>query len=317
MRRRTVLAFATAIPAAVAGGGMAAGSASASTDAEASAFPTTIAVPDGFAPEGIAIAGAYAYLGSRATGSVYRASLATGAGKVIYAGPGTPSNGLKVDGCGRAFIAGNVGGDIRVIDISTGALLVAYQVTAPGASFLNDVVLTKDAAWFTDSYNATLYKLPIAANGALPGSAAGIVALPLTGVTITPGTVNINGIAATPDGRSLLVVQSNTGLLFRVNPATGAAGPVDLGGVSVLNGDGLLVENRTLYVVQNRSNAVEVFTLNQAGTAGTLTATITNDGFAIPTTVASFGNRLYFVNGKLTTPIASGVTYNVIALPKP
>lgn len=325
MRRRTVLALSTVVPVAIAGGAIATVNANAATDTDASdasassiaSFPTTIALPDGFAPEGIAISGMYAFLGSRATGSVYKANLATGAGEIIYTGPGTPSNGLKIDSHGRAFIAGNTGGDIRVISIKTGALLASYQVTAPGASFLNDVILVNGAAWFTDSFNATLYKLPIASNGALPGSAADIVALPLSGITITAATVNLNGITTTPDGKALLVVQSNTGLLFKVNPATGAATAVDLGGASVINGDGLLLNGSQLIVVQNRSNAVEVFTLNRSGTAGTLSTTITNDAFAIPTTVAPFDNRLYIVNGKLTTAISTTEPYNFIAINRP
>jgi len=322
MRRRTVLALSTIVSGALAGSYLATAGAFADTEADATAesadlaasFPTTITLPNGFAPEGIAISGTSAFLGSRATGSVYKANLATGTGSIIYTGPGTPTNGLKIDGRGRAFLSGNTGGDIRVISIKTGALLASYQVTAAGASFINDVVLTKDAAWFTDSFNATLYKLPIAANGTL-GSA--VTALPLTGITITAGTVNLNGISTTPDGNALLVVQSNTGLLFRVDPETGVATQVDLGGASVINGDGLLLENCTLFVVQNRSNAVEKFTLNRAGTSGTLETTVTDAAFAIPTTTASFGNRLYIVNGKLTTPIASDVTYNVVAISKP
>jgi len=322
MQRRTVLALSTIVPVGLAAGAWATVGANAATETDLSessiaSFPTTIALPNGWAPEGIAISGIYAFLGSRATGSVYKANLATGAGEVIYTGPGTPSNGLKIDSRGRAFIAGNTGGDIRVISIKTGALLASYQVTAAGASFLNDVVLAFGAAWVTDSFNATLYKLPIASDGTLPTSAAGIVALPLTGITITSGTVNLNGITTTPDGKSLLVVQSNTGLLFKVNPTTGAATQVNLGGVSVINGDGLLHEGCTLYVVQNRSNAVEVFTLNSAGTTGTLNTTITSAAFAIPTTVASLGNRLYIVNGKLTTAISATEPYNFIAITKP
>jgi sugar lactone lactonase YvrE len=320
MRRRTVLALSTIIPAAIGGSALAANAFAATDDADSvdestlASFPTTISVPDGFAPEGIAISGAYAYLGSRATGSVYKASLRTGAGSVIYTGPGTPSNGLKIDNRGRAFISGNTGGDIRVINVATGALIKSYQVAAAGTIFINDVVLTKNAAWFTDSFNAKLYKLAIASDGTLADS---IVTLDLTGVTVTAGTVNLNGIEQTPDAKALLVVQSNTGLLFKVNKTTGVATQVDLGGTSVINGDGLLLEGCTLYVVQNRSNQVSVFTLNTAGTTGTLDTTITNAGFAIPTTAASFGNRLYIVNGKLTTPIAADVTYNFIAVTKP
>src|SRR5882724_11559949 len=120
MQRRTVLALSTILPVGLAAGAWATVGANAATETDASAssiasFPTTIALPDGWAPEGIAISGTYAYLGSRTTGSVYKANLATGAGEVIYTGPGTPSNGLKIDSRGRAFIAGNTGGDIRVI----------------------------------------------------------------------------------------------------------------------------------------------------------------------------------------------------------
>ncbi|GIE00018.1 hypothetical protein Adu01nite_13680 [Paractinoplanes durhamensis] len=275
-------------------------------------FPGVITLPGGFAPEGIAINGPFAYLGSRATGSVYRADLATGTGEIIYTGPGTPTNGLEIDGRGRAFLSGNTGGDIRVVSIHTGRLLASYQVTAAGSSFLNDVVLTRDAAWFTDSFSATLHRLPTPPDG---GLGAEVTALPLTGLTVTAGTINLNGICATPDGRALLVVQSNTGLLFRVDPASGAATPVDLGGATVFNGDGLLLEGHILYVVQNRLNTVQVFTLNRHGTAGIWTTTIADPAFAVPTAAASFDNRLYVVNGKLTTPIAPDVGYDVIAVP--
>ena len=43
---------------------------------------------------------------------------------------------------------------------------------------------------------------------------------------------------------------------------------VDLGGEILTNGDGLLLQGRTLYVVQNRLNLVAEFRLNAAGTAG-------------------------------------------------
>jgi sugar lactone lactonase YvrE len=267
-------------------------------------FPIAIDLPAGFAPEGIAIAGSYAYLGSRVTGSVYRADLATGAGEIIYTGSGTPTHGLRIDGRGRAFLSG---GDVRVIDIHTGELLAAYPI---GLSFINDVVLTRDAAWFTDSFSATLHRLPFTGNGS-------VGAVPLTGITITAGTVNLNGICVAPDGRALLVVQANTGLLFRVDPATGAAARVSLGGASVVNGDGLLLDGHTLYVVRNRANVVDVFTLNRGGTAGVRTGTIADPGFAIPTAAASHGGRLYVVNSRLTTPLAADVRYNVIAVPRP
>ena len=94
--------------------------------------------------------------------------------------------------------------------------------------------------------------------------------MPLTGEWEQVQGFNANGIAETPDHRALLVVQSATGLLFRVDPATGAATVVDLGGYALTNGDGLLVVGRTLYVVQNQLNLVAEIRLDAHGTSGVL-----------------------------------------------
>src|SRR5262245_46426093 len=68
-------------------------------------FPTTIALPNGFQPEGIAIGpGPFAYFGSRATGQIYRANLVTGAGSIVSPPTGTPSLGMRTDAQGRLFV---------------------------------------------------------------------------------------------------------------------------------------------------------------------------------------------------------------------
>jgi sugar lactone lactonase YvrE len=134
---------------------------------------------------------------------------------------------------------------------------------------------------------------------------------------LTPGVNNANGIAETPDGRSLLIVQSNTGKLFKVDPATGVTKEVDLGGEVLTNGDGLLVERNTLYVVQNRLNTVGVFKLNWSGTSGELVTKVTDPRFDVPTTVASFGKRLYLPNARFNTPPTPETPYNAVAIPKP
>ncbi len=54
--------------------------------------------------------------------------------------------------------------------------------------------------------------------------------LPLTGDWEQEAGFNANGIAVTPDQQALLVVNSATGLLYRVDPDTGVATQVDLGG---------------------------------------------------------------------------------------
>lgn len=284
--------------------------------AEAASWPTTLRLPNGWQPEGITIgAGPHAYLGSLADGSVYRADLRTGEGRIVSTGPGTPAVGLKLDAHGRLFIAGRQSG-ARVVDARSGATLASYPLATTTPTFANDVLLTPRAAWFTDSYQPVLYALPLGRDGALP-DAADVVRLPLVGDwrQSPDGAVNANGIARTPDGSALLVVQSGAGLLHRVDPRTGLTATVDLGDAAPLtNGDGLLVTGRTLYVVQNRQNAIDVFRHAPDGHSGAFRRRITAPGFDVPTTVAAHRGRLYLPNARFTTPPTPDTTYSVTAV---
>jgi sugar lactone lactonase YvrE len=281
-------------------------------------FPTVIPLPDNWLPEGIAIGGRpFAYFGSRADGSIYRANLITGEGAPLpVPGPGTPAVGLKIDHRGRLFVAGGTAGSGRVVDASTGEIIVNYPFTTE-TSFVNDVVLTPWAAYFTDSRSAVLFVVPFGRGGSLPPPDR-FVRLPLAGpdLEIVPGATNLNGIARTPDGRALLVIQSNTGELFRVNPRTGAATLVDLGGESLPNGDGLLLDGRTLYVVQNRLNLVAVLRMSRDGRSGRVLGRVGSEDFDVPTTVAKFGNRLYLPNARFGA-VPPATTFTAVAIPVP
>ncbi|MFH8250972.1 SMP-30/gluconolactonase/LRE family protein [Microbacterium sp. B2969] len=277
------------------------------------AFPSPIVLPDGFQPEGIAIGSApVAYFGSLVDGDLYRVDLVSGEGEVFSQGPGTNSVGMKVDSRGRLWVAGGGGGDGRVVDTRSGDVLANYSF-ASAPTFVNDVVVTKDAAWFTDSFNPVLYKVPIGANGALADQNA-VETIPLTGDYVQEQGFNANGIAQTPDRAALLIVQTATGSVFRVDPATGATTTVDLGGYSLTGGDGLLVVGHTFYAVENGLNQVAVFDLDRDGTAGTLVKTITNGAFDVPTTIAAFGNRLYLTNARFTTPPTPDTEYTAVGV---
>jgi sugar lactone lactonase YvrE len=276
-------------------------------------FQDVIALPDGFQPEGIAIGpGGTGYVGSLVDGDIYVFDVRTGEEITTLQGPGTPSVGLKIDNQGRLFIAGGPTGQARVVDAATGDPIQSYTLTTE-PSFINDVVLTRDAAWFTDSSQAQLYKLPLGPGRALPEPDA-IEVLPLTGDWVQQPGFNANGIAETPNHQALLVIQSATGLLFRVDPQTGVATTVDLGGVVLTNGDGLLVVGRTLYVVQNFSNTVAVIRLNAAGTSGELVDQLTDSDFQVPTTIARFGNGLYLPNARFDTPPTPDTEYSVVRI---
>ncbi|WP_136706973.1 superoxide dismutase [Agromyces sp. H66] len=267
-----------------------------------------IGLPDGFRPEGIAIdPRGIAYLGSLADGDIYAADVRTGEGEVISEGPDTPSVGLKVDRHGRLFVSGGPSGSARVVDTATGDVLASYQLTT-NPSFVNDVVLTHDGAWFTDSMQAQLYFLPIDPSGALPGTSE-VVTLPLGGDWVQQPGFNANGIETTADRKALLVVHSSTGTLFRVDPDSGQATAVDLGGALLLNGDGLLRSGRTLYVVQNQLNTVAVLELGAKGFSGRVVDTLTSPTFDIPTTAAAYGRSLFLPNARFSTPPTSDTEY--------
>ena len=280
-----------------------------------SPLPSTITLPSGFQPEGIAIGKKpYAYFGSRVDGDIHRVDLRTGVGATFSEGPGTASLGLKIDD-GRLFVAGGAGGDARVIDLRTGEVLRSYQLQPAGSNtFINDVIVTDEAAWFTDSRNLTLFKLPFGRHGKLPAAAT---AVPLTGDIALQAGNNANGISTTPDGRGLIIVQSNTGFLFRVSTA-GVTERIDLGATeTVVNGDGLWLRGKTLYVVQNRLNVITRIELNRRGTAGEVVSRTGNPAFDVPTTIAEYRKRFYLPNARFTTPPTPETTYNAVAVPIP
>ncbi len=278
-------------------------------------FPDRIELPDGFMPEGIAVGpGPTAWFGSRADGDIYQVDLRTGAGAVVSQGPGTPSGGMKSDRRGRLFVAGVPAGAGGVVSTRTGEILASYVFTS-GPSFVNDVVLTKRSAWFTDSSNPQLYRVPLGRHGRLPG-ASHVSALPLSGDWVQGTGFAANGITETPDRKALLVVHSTLGELHRVDPRSGVTRRVDLGGVSLVNGDGMLLDGRTLYVVQNRLNQIAVLKLDRAGRSGRLVGVLTDPDFDVPTTAASFGRWLYLPNGRFTTPPAADTPYWVTRVPR-
>jgi sugar lactone lactonase YvrE len=278
------------------------------------AFPDVIPLPNGFQPEGIAVGKGHTfYVGSIPTGAVYRGDLRTGEGEVLVpAQSGRVAIGLKYDErTGLLFVAGGPTGFAYIYDGETGENVDEIQLTT-GPRFINDVVITQDAAYFTNSQQPVLYRVPLENNGELP-SPPTVEEIPLTGdYVFTPGAFNANGIAATPNGDTLIIVNSVDGLLYNVDPDTGVATLIDLGGATVPNGDGILLQGKTLYVVQNRLNQIAVVELNSDLTSGEIVDTITDSDFRVPTTIARFGNSLYAVNARFGTPATPDTEYEVV-----
>jgi outer membrane protein assembly factor BamB len=295
--RRTILLLAAAlglgVPVALAGGG------------GGGAFPQRIALPDGFAPEGIETKGTTVYVGSVGTGAIWKGDVKRGTGDVFIAGrPNERSaTGIEYDS-GRLWVAGARFGNVLVYDARTGALLHTIQLaTGTAPTFINDLVVTKDAAWLTDSQRPVLYKVAVSKDGT-PGA---VTTVALSGDYAHVAGFNLNGIVATKHGDALIAVQSAAKKLYAIDPDTGAAKLIDLGGYDLANGDGLLLQWRTLYVVQNQLDKVAVFTLSKDLSKATFVQTITTADptlLSVPTTIDRFGKRLYVVNARFgrTTP---------------
>jgi sugar lactone lactonase YvrE len=277
----------------------------------ANRFPDRINLPDGFQPEGIAIGrGTTFYVGSIPTGRIWRGDLRTGQGAVLVPDRGRRAIGVDLDNRGRLFVAGGPTGGGFVYNARTGADIAQFSF-ASGPTFVNDVVVTRDAAWFTDSLRPFLYKVRIGRHGGLGPARA----VRLTGDIVFGENFNTNGIDATPNGRTLVIVQSNTGKLFKVN-RRGVTDEIDLGGATVMAGDGILLDGRTLYVVRNTANRIAVVRVRPDLSSGRVAREITNPQFDVPTTIDERGSHLYAVNARFMTPPEPDTDYWVTRVRK-
>jgi hypothetical protein len=286
-------------------------------------FKAQIELPNGFFPEGIESGrGTSFFVGSLIDGAIWRGDLRTGSGAVLAPGEtGQVSVGIAYEASrDRLWVAGGgpgfgLGvGDVRVYDASSGALLATFF--PPGdVGALNDVAITHDAVYVTDSFKAQLVVIPLPADGSLPSEDAAKL-LPVSGVTQTGGP-NLNGIVA--KSGVLLVAETSTGKLFRVDPETGIAAAVDLGGELLPGPDGLELRGNTLYVVGG--GLVTVVRLGARLASGVVLGVITDPGepnnplLDVPTTATVAAGRLWVVNARFTTPPTPDTEYWITQLP--
>ncbi len=104
--------------------------------------------------------------------------------------------------------------------------------------------------------------------------------------------------------------------MFHVDPETGNAALIDLAGGTVPNGDGILLDGKTLYVMQNRINQIAVVRVDAELSSGGIVSHITNPAFDVPTTIAEFGHSLYAVNARFGTPPTPTTEYDIVQVTK-
>lgn len=284
----------------------------------ATTFPQVVPLPDGFQPEGIAAGtGTTFFVGSIPTGAVYRGDLLTGQGSILVPPQADRSSiGMKYDSrTGLLFVAGGGTGKAFIYNGNSGANVADIQLgTSP--TFINDVAIARNAVYFTDSSAPVLYKLPLTSAGALPDPLTKET-IPLSGdFDFVPDAINGNGIDALPNSTKLIVVNFAGGALYLVDATDGSATRIDLGSDSVPNGDGILLQGKTLYVVQNFLNQIAVVDLAPDFTSGKIVNRLTNSAFRVPTTIAAFGDALYAVNARFDISPAPDTEYEVVRVPE-
>ena len=300
--------------------------------AAAAPFPASVPLPDDFAPEGVAVGkGNTFYTGSLWDGDIYTGDLRTGQGRILVdrppagqgaSAPGTPPGmqaaGMKVAGH-RLWVAGGLSGRVFAYDASTGTTLADVAVAPPGAALLNDLVVTSDAVYVTDSFAPRLFVVPLSPTGAV-GTPHALAVTGPAGANI--GFPGLNGIDATESGGLLVVGHTLLGGIYTVDPVSGASAAIDLpeGAVPPGVSDGLLLRGRTLWVVENFANRVVELDLSADLSAGTVARVVGSDLFRIPTTMDVQGDRIVVVNGRfdqgfpppIGTGIPPGTDYDVV-----
>lgn len=267
-------------------------------------LPDTVSFPEGVAYD--AEAGVL-YTGSATNGVLIRIDAATHAvEEVASAGTLVPADldtfpgvlGMEVDKVKRLWVAGGRTGMIWVLDTGTGTVIRRLTVPTAGKSLINDVALIGSAAYFTDTSVPTLWRIQ-AGSGAV-GEVEPWLDFTGTAVEYAQGS-NLNGITATPDGGSLIVVQMTKGLLFRIDVASRAVTTIDTAGEDLSGADGLVLDGDLLYVVRQRAGEIAAVRMNADLTKGTVISRFTDPALTWPATAVKVGADLVVVNTQFNT----------------
>ena len=283
--------------------------------------PETVQLPDGIRPEGITSGpGTTFYVGSLADGRIVTGDLLGGPVDVLLPGAtGRALRGLFWDArSGLVWAAGNVGAtaQVWVVDGSSGEVVDAIPV--PGGVFLNDLVVTADAVWVTDSRVDRLIRIGVTGDGQPLGTDP--TPLPLTGAwpAYDGENINANGIRELPDG-SLVLNNSTAGGLWQVDPASGETTEIVVrGGPGLVGGDGLVIDGTTLYDVRGSGpDQVSVLELDAAGDGWVARwrGARSDETLDVPSTATLAGGWLWAVNARFGVPSPGTAPYWITRLP--
>ena len=260
------------------------------------------------------------FVGTVGTGVIYRATLLDKTlvpfitPKPALPGAALPADsavGMKVSG-GELYVAGGQTGSIYVYAIESGRLLARFETNRGG--FLNDLVVTPNGdVYVTDSFRPTLWRV----TRAMVKARTGIPQAISVGdkIAYAAGQFNLNGIVARRGGRELIVVNSNSKSLFRIDLNRGKPGVEAITKIDApeLAGDGLLIDRGKLLVVVGGLPGVKVLSLSLNDSRARVVRTITDPSLQGPSTIARAKNRYLIVNADFAN---NKQPYTVSSIPR-
>jgi hypothetical protein len=294
------------------------------TPASARTHVDEIALPNGFSPEDIAAgAGSSFYVGSLTDGAIFEGDFHEGTGHVVVPSSTGPTTGLFVQRQGGhddlLWSAGGPSGQARLYDADSGKLLRTFQVADPSSgAFVSDVIVTKDAAYYSDSFVPQMYVIPLHrkhGRTVIP-SAGAARTVPLHGdVVYQAGQFNLNGIAFVND--TLVMAQTVTGELFAVNPKTGNTKQIPLTDkdgdpAAIVGADGIAQRGNTLIAAENIPNRIATVQLNRHASRARLLDVISDPKLDVPSSVEENSGDFWALNARFTTPPGPNTTYNIV-----
>ncbi len=269
-------------------------------------LPTTyvVSADGGVLPEGIGIApDGTMYVTSTGTGDVYRGDITDPSMRRFASGAADGRSfavGVHPDARGRVFVAARETLDVYA---RTGRLIARRPASSGpvGDPFLNDLVITAEAVYITDSTNAVVWR------ASLEDGRIGQLERWLDVRPLVPGLPAqywfLNGIDATPGGETLIVASQGLEALLRVDVATAHAQFVDLGEGVSFGPDGLVLRGSYVYGILNYAapngeQGVYIARLTEALTSGNVVTKVIDPSFDSPTTLALHDGRMYVVNSQ-------------------
>jgi sugar lactone lactonase YvrE len=280
--------------------------------ASASSSDDVIVLDGATSAEGIAAGeGTTFYAGDLNTGDIYRGDIHDSKAKRFINVPdGRMAVGMKADVSNDLlFVAGGATGKAYVYNTETRKTVKQYDLAS---GFINDVTLTEDGAWFTNSTSPELYFVPVGEHGDL-GDSDDVKTLKVSGKAAEPldkGEFGFNGIASAEDGDTLIVAHTQHQALYTVDPETGKSHRIS--GPDLQFVDGILVKGHTVWAVQNMANRISRLELSRNLSSFHVEDVIKSKHFNIPTTVAKFGDTLAAVNAKFGK---QATRYDVVLVP--